>query len=177
MKVTALIFSLALFISSCIRYDKLKYYTPGFVPKTSCVKTEGYYLTTVPDMPGDTALQSLYFYDDGSFLYSSKYYDTLEIENGIKNYPNSFKKYWGFYQCEGDSVFIEWIYRDDNLSMANRIDWKGKVGENNILKMDKDGWGFAYDYNFMPSNYKPDSTLNWLKTHRKYRLDSLDVSP
>lgn len=173
MRVNILISCLALFFASCIRYDKLQLYTNDFVPKTSCVKTEGYYLTTVTDMPGDTALLPILFYDDGSFLYTALYYDTLAIEDNIKNYPNSFNKYWGFYQCEGDSVFIEFIYRDDNFSKASRIELKGMFGENNELKMSADGWGFAYDYNFIPS-IKPDSTQNWLKTHRKYRLDTLN---
>jgi len=172
-----LIFSIVLFFVSCIRYDKLQFYTYGFEPKTSCVKTEGYYLTTVTDMPGYTAYQPVFFYNDGSCLFPGVFYDeSLPIENYVKKYPHSFKSNWGFYQCEGDSVFMEFIYRDDNLSKATRFELKGVFGENDELKMSADGWGFAYDYNFIPS-IKPDSTQNWLKTHRKYRLmnDSLQT--
>lgn len=183
IKVKILIFCLVLFFVSCIRYDKLQFYINGFVPTTSCVRTDGYYLTHVIEIhpvsetsvDTFTYLLPIFFYDDGSFLYTALYPDTVAIEESTKNYPKIYKSGWGFYQCEGDSVFIEWMYRDDNISKATRIEYNGVFGENNELKMSPDGWGNAHDYNFIPHTTKPDSTLNWLKTHRKYKLDTLST--
>jgi hypothetical protein len=55
---------------------------------------------------------------------------------------------------------------------AIRFELKGVFGQSDQFKIVGDE--YVIDYNFIPST-KPDSTLNWLKTHKKYKLYTLST--
>lgn len=69
----------------------------------------------------------------------------------------------GFYKCVDTGIVAEFITHTIPFKYE-RIFIKFKAYPNKL----KDQYGD--EYNFVPFEHKPDSTNNWLKNHRKYRL-------
>lgn len=155
-------------VTSCIiHYDKLSFYNKDFRANYINLHLGGFYLGKVQDLNSDTAYKVLFFYTDGTcFISDALYYDTVVMLESIKNQDKNFSP--GVYRVSEDSLFIEYLYRDPLSLRVDRIDLFGIIN-NETIKFKN--INFNYNFNFTPFDTKSDSTQNWLKTHRKYRIN------
>jgi hypothetical protein len=150
---------------SCISYEPLQIYKHSFVSNSDCLNTNGYYLAVITPVDEPTLTMIVYrpifFYEDGSFIFGSYYSDTSLMEKEIINYPKGMYS-WGFYICEDSVIKSEFIEPD--YYNYSRIFLKFKIYPNKLIDQ------YDGEYNFVPFEHKPDSTNNWLKNHRRYKI-------
>lgn len=157
-----------LILTSCILwYDKMNIKSNQTYTRSSELKMNGYYLGKVLDTNNDSAFQVIFFYRDGSVHITPVYYDSLQIQKDLVNYPKSFNQVWGFYQItRNDTIAIETIWQDIPSFRAYKDTMTGICYQNQIKFIDSNN---QFTFHFVPFNIKPDSTMNWLKSHRKYQ--------
>lgn len=162
-----IIFLFCILVFSCATYEPLKIYKAGFVINIGCIKTNGYYVREI--LPEEEFgltkkhFHPIYFYNDGSFAYDSYYDDSYKIKESIINYPDMSIN-WGFYECQENKVYAEFIHQYNPLDFK-RASIKFNIVEDTLISK------LGHKYVFVPFEHKPDSSKNWLKTHRKYRID------
>ena len=156
-------------LQGCISYDNAILYKKGYNPgKNNELKFNGFYRTK-----DKTDLFPIFFYNNGSVIFSGYSKDTIELKEAISLAPKGFWGYWGNYKISGDTITIEsfptnfreyrqerylrkGIIKKGSITFYQEINRQNKVNEiNEIIE-------------FRNFNSKPDSTANWIRTKKKY---------
>ena len=157
-------------LQGCVSYDNAIVYEKDYNPgSNNKLNFNGYY----QDRNKSDYLAPMFFYKNGSVIYSGLSKDTIELKERILLNPKGFWGYWGNYKISGDTITIETfppnintfrqerylrkgIIRNDKITFFQEINRKNKVNEiDEILE-------------FINFKTKPDSTANWIRKKKKY---------
>ena len=143
----------------------------GYKLENVCVNMNGYYLKkhTINNI---THYKPVFFYEDGSVVFLSNFLDTNSIKEELMDFEDGTWNYWGFYECKNDSIMMEVVYKDNFERKAKIIKLKGMVnGSKSSIFIIDNKENILNEYKFVSSSIKPDSSTNWVRNHRKYRID------
>ncbi len=159
-------------LKSCISYDKAIIYHKNYYPeKSNQLLFNGFYQSEKENY--ENYLSPIYFYADGSIIYTGLIKDTLELKKRIQLKPKGAWGFWGNYQISNDTITIETFPPNINTFRQERYLKKGVIKENKIIfyqSINRTGGIGKIDetINFINFKTKPDSTANWIRTKRKY---------
>jgi len=177
LRSISLLFTL-LTTQSCItHYDRLKYYVDGYKPNNISFPCNGFYFSKSDSTVHGgwpNAIQEIYFFKDGSFEFGSNTENIDSLDRWICKYgKKDFFNYgpWGFYMIKNDTLLVEYIVKDaPGFTKALRYDFKGVRVANGIRIFEQNGQRTNQEWLFHANQCVPESTSNWLKRHRKYKL-------
>lgn len=159
-------------LKNCISYDKaIIYHKNYYKGKNNQLLFNGFYQSEKEDY--ENYLSPVYFYADGSVIYTGLIKDTLELKKMLQLNPKSVWGFWGNYQISNDTITIETFPPNINTFRQERYLEKGVIKENKIIFYQSinrtGGIGKINEtINFIKFKTKPDSTSNWIRTKRKY---------
>lgn len=163
------LYALSNLLNGCISYDKTMLYKKGYKHgNNDKLELNGYYQTK-----NKNDLFPIFFYKDGSVIFSGYLKDTIELKEEIVTNPKSFYGYWGNYKISGDTISIELMSTNINALRQERNLRKGIIKNRSInfyQKIDRNNETEELDQvvEFVNFNTKPDSTANWIRKKKKY---------
>ena len=163
-------FTLCNLLQGCISYDNAILYKKGYNPESNSeLKFNGFYQAKNES----EYLAPIFFYKNGSVIYSGLSKDAIELKKQILLNPKGFWGYWGNYKISGDTITIETFPPNINTFRQERylrkvIIRKGNITffqeinrKNEVNKIDQ-------IIEFINFETKPDSTANWIRKKKKY---------
>lgn len=159
-------------LQGCISYDNAILYKKNYKQgNNNKLKFNGFYQSEKENY--ENYLSPIYFYADGSIIYTGLIKDTLEVKKMIQLNPKGVWGFWGNYQISNDTITIETFPPNINTFRQERYLKKGIIKENKIIfyqSINRTGGIGKIDetINFINFKAKPDSTANWIRKKRKY---------
>jgi len=156
-------------LQGCIAYDNAVLYKKGYDPgKSNALKFNGFY-----QAKNKTDLFPVFFYDNGSVIFSGFSKDTIELKEAILSNPKGFWGYWGNYKISGDTITIETFPPNMRESRQERYLRKGIVEKGSItfyqqINRENKASEINEPMVFRKFDTKPDATANWIRTKKKY---------
>lgn len=154
---------------SCVSYDAPVIYHKNFQPGThDSLRFDGYYY-----LGNERGYAPMFLYRDGSVWYGEKRYQLNFLETELAKKNPSIPHSWGNYKIDNDTILVERFKKIESANNFRRISIKGIIRggminwilyEENRLNPDT----VNYNSIFKAFSPKPDSTLNWTRTHPPY---------
>lgn len=157
-------------LQGCVSYDNAILYKRNYdTGNNSELKFNGFYQANNQN----EYLAPIFFYKNGSVVFSGLSRDTIELKKHILLNPKGFWGYWGNYKISGDTITIETFPPNINTFRQERSLRKGIIRKGIITfyqKINRNSQVYQIDeiVEFKNFETKPDSTANWIRKKKKY---------
>jgi hypothetical protein len=86
----------------------------NYKKNTECVLTNGFYTGNFMSRSGTGQWVAIFFKDGRFCMDNCELNDTLTLDYMINAYNRNYQKayYYGFYYCEGDSLYTEYVHEE-----------------------------------------------------------------
>ena len=173
-------FCAIIFGVTCTTYDNAIIYHRNFVPGTNpLLKFDGYYSDSIPliandinrgmNVKADVQVKPVFFYSNGSCFSTNNYTLDSPLSNLVKT--NRLFGSWGNYLISGDTIQLEKFQLLENnyeLIILKGVISKDKIHWSSRKEHKEDFKPVDYSIYFHRFSSKPDSTLNFTRTKKKY---------
>ncbi len=167
-----------IFLIGCTSYDKLLIYDKTHsIVETKLLRYNGFYYCNLEVKFNNKNCSSkvlpIFFYSDGTAFTSGQFCNTDSIKGFYRKAKQHSAYDWGSYKINENEITVEFYWPNSGTNTYERYHMKGRIDHDSIFfytLVDRHliSKSIKSTYYFEPFETKPDSSLSFIKTRKKF---------